>query len=202
MLSMASNIRLLGTVENLSKCLEVIAQRTPDVIIIDVQSLNRPITKNATDIVNQCRRVSNRIGFMVLTHYGNKRRFEFGLQLDIKGYCLKSIRTENLIQAVNAVADGEIYIHDAYLDSIGVQKAPEINRKLRKRQLEVLNLLLLGHTNHEIAEILHLSYETVRSHIRVILEKFNARDRAQVISIVLQDAVDFSLWQSDYLAKK
>ena len=56
------------------------------------------------------------------------------------------------------------------------------NQKLSLREIEVLDLIMQGHTNHEIADKLFISYETVRSHRKKILEKTGAKNTAALIS--------------------
>ena len=70
----------------------------------------------------------------------------------------------------------------AFLLDKKINSIPEINQKLSIREIEVLSLIMQGFTNNEIAERLFISYETVKSHRKKILEKTGAKNTAALIN--------------------
>jgi len=170
----------------------------PDVIIFDIQSLKTPKAVDMKNLVEYFRKILGSTGFIAITDWSNKSRYEFALQLGVKGYCLKRISAPGLITMVRAVAKGELYVHDEYAELVRLNSSPLFNNLFGERQLEILNLVLLGHSNKEIADLLHISQETVKSHIKVILKKLNAKDRTHAVSITLREMIDVFTQQNLY----
>jgi len=170
----------------------------PDVVIFDIQSLKTPKAMDMKNLVENFRKISNSTEFIATTDWSNKSRYEFALQLGVKGCCLKRISAPELIAMVKAVASNELYVHDEYAELVRLNSSPLFNNLFGERQLEILNLVLLGHSNKEIAELLHISQETVKSHIKVILKKLNAKDRTHVVSITLREMIDVFTQQNLY----
>ena len=99
------------------------------------------------------------------------------------GFITKSGRSESLLDALRRILAGEIYQPSNFsafsdLDSGSKPMATE-PPVFSPRLLEVLRLLLDGHTNREIAELLHVGDETVKSHVTTIMRAFNAKTRTQ-----------------------
>ena len=82
-----------------------------------------------------------------------------------------------LVQAVRAVADGRVMINSGPASQDGLARAPELTR----RETQVLELLCAGRTNHEIAEALVISENTVKNHVRRLYEKMQVRSRTEAV---------------------
>ena len=107
-----------------------------------------------------------------------RRAFEAGAA----GYLVKTAADEELVRAVRAVAGGERYVHP----SLGAVLAqPPRSRgpvdDLSPREQEVLRLLALGYTNHEIADRLYVSVRTVESHRAHVMAKLRVNSRAGMV---------------------
>ncbi len=202
-LTKADGILLVGTEHDLLGCGKLAQQKSPHVIIVDAQSIATPKATQIKETVENFKQLSKRISFISLTDWTNESRFEFARQLGFKGFCLKTISSNELIEAIKTVAQGKIYIHAAYAEQSKEQgNGTSYSDLLGARQQEILSLLLYGHTNREIADILFLSPETVKSHIKVILKKLKVRDRTQAVSLVFREMVDYTSLQSlDYTAR-
>lgn len=102
------------------------------------------------------------------------------------GYLLKEAADAELVDAVRRVAAGEQYVHSvlgARLVSSAIAGGGE--EELSDREREVLSLLALGHTNHEIADQLVVSVRTVESHRSHIMTKLRLSTRAELVSYAL-----------------
>jgi DNA-binding NarL/FixJ family response regulator len=107
------------------------------------------------------------------------------LAAGVDGYVLKDIEPQELKEAIRAVVRGEAYLHPAVARQV-VNRTKELARTAPKspltpRELEVLRWLCTPNTYRQIAQVLNVSEETVRSHAKSILNKLNQPNRAQAV---------------------
>jgi DNA-binding NarL/FixJ family response regulator len=98
------------------------------------------------------------------------------------GFITKSGLSEQLLDALRRILNGEIYRpskFSPFQDEGGSPRTELQPPVFSPRLLEVLKLLLDGHTNHKIAELLHVGDETIKSHVTTIMRAFNAKTRTQ-----------------------
>ena len=103
------------------------------------------------------------------------------------GYVLKEAADEELVEAVRDAADGRTYLHPRLGARLAAE--PELHgpsKDLSEREIEVLRLISLGHTNGEIAEQLFLSVRTVESHRAHIQQKLGLSTRAELVRYALE----------------
>jgi len=184
-----SEIALIGVASSLEEGRTVVESETTQVVVINTQRSKFPKPEALKNFVIELKRVSKRTGVLVLTDCSDRQTFDFNRNLGIEGFCLKTISEDDLVSAIKTVARGEIYIHDDYAEGMaGDNDLPldNLDDLLGERQMEILDLILRGYTNQEISEQLYISLPTVKSHVRVILRKLNARDRVHMIAKILQ----------------
>jgi DNA-binding NarL/FixJ family response regulator len=120
---------------------------------------------------------------VLLSGSANPSVMERALANGAAGFITKSGLSEQLLGALRRILSGEIYRpsdFSAFPDfGTGATSAPRQPPVFSPRLLEVLRLLLDGHTNHEIAELLHVGDETIKTHITTIMRSFNAKTRTQ-----------------------
>lgn len=98
------------------------------------------------------------------------------------GYVLKEAADEELVHAVRLASKGETYMHPRMGAQLAAQPDGQAERgNLTDREVEVLRLIALGHTNGEIAEQLFLSVRTVESHRAHIQQKLGLTSRAELV---------------------
>jgi two-component system response regulator NreC len=102
------------------------------------------------------------------------------------GYVLKEAADDELVEAVRRAAVGERYLNPRLGARIAAEPAPGPPDDLSDRELEVLNLIALGHTNAEIAEQLFLSVRTVETHRSHIQRKLRRSTRAELVGYALE----------------
>jgi two-component system response regulator NreC len=131
---------------------------------------------------------SEATGIVVLTMQDDPAYAREALQAGALGYVLKEAADAELVQAVRLAAKGETYLQPALgarLASLPDEpKGPPDD--LTERELEVLRLIALGHTNSEIAEQLFLSVRTVESHRAHIQQKTRLSSRAELVRYALE----------------
>jgi two-component system response regulator NreC len=101
------------------------------------------------------------------------------------GYVLKEAADDELVQAVRAAADGETYLTPRLGARLASEPPPGRPDDLSEREMEVLRLIALGHTNAEIAEQLFLSVRTVETHRAHIQQKLSLASRAELVRYAL-----------------
>jgi DNA-binding NarL/FixJ family response regulator len=108
----------------------------------------------------------------------------------VSGYLPKNVRREELISAVRAVAAGKGFLHPdvtrPFLERVGPLAVQTGLQPLSKREQQVLEELATGKSTHEIAEMLGLGDETVKSHLSRIYAKLKASDRVQAVVIAMR----------------
>jgi len=110
------------------------------------------------------------------------------------GYVLKDTRAETLCQAIKAAAAGQVQLTpQAAARLMQAVSAPEHPESLTTRETEVLRLLAQGAANKQIAQRLHISENTVRSHVSTILHKLGVQSRTQATLYAVRSGLVASL---------
>lgn len=159
----------------------------PDVIVLD---LNMPdgsslpaIPKMLTD--------SPGTNIVVLTMQEDPAFAREALQAGACGYVLKEAAHSELVEAVRMAADGRMYLHPELGARIASEPAKPAGPPddLTDREVQILRLIALGHTNTEIAEQLFLSVRTVESHRARIQQKTGVGTRAELVRYALDNEI-------------
>jgi len=121
---------------------------------------------------------------LILSTYDNPTYVARAVALGAAGYVLKGAGRDTLLEAIRKAAAGEsAWTRDELRRVTGALATPRLNADvevpLTQRESEVLRQLALGLTNKEIAQALHISYETVKEHVQHILRKVGVSDRTQ-----------------------
>lgn len=155
----------------------------PDVIVAD---LMLPDARGA-DVVRGVREAFPRAEVLVLTMVDNPSDVHLTFAAGGRGYLLKEAASTEVVEAIRRVASGEDYLQPAMGAAIAsMRTAPEgvhvsATTRLSARELEVLRLIAMGHTNAEIAAVLHLSLRTVEGHRSSVSRKLDLRTRAELV---------------------
>jgi two-component system response regulator NreC len=151
----------------------------PDVLIFDLNMPGGP----TTDALPEIRSASPETKLVVLTMENEPAFARKAMQSGVLGYVLKEASEDELVHAVRLAADGKTYLQP----QLGAQLAavPESHPDdLSEREVEVLRLIALGHTNTEIAEQLFRSVRTIESHRAHIQQKLGISKRSELVQYV------------------
>ena len=153
----------------------------PQVLILD---LNMP-GGSSLDHIPAIKDASPETQIVILTMQEDPAFAREAMRAGVLGYILKEAADAELVKAVRLAAAGETYLQPA-LGARLAAEPPEGEGELSEREIEVLRLIALGHTNAEIAEQLYLSVRTVESHRAHIQQKLRLTKRSELVRYALE----------------
>ena len=152
----------------------------PDVLILD---LNMPGELTSLEAIPRVAEVSPGTRVVVLTMQEDPEFARRALQAGAAGYVLKEAADSELVEAVRRAAAGDTYLNPRLGAALAAAPAagPGPPDDLSEREVEVLRLIALGHTNAEIAAQLYISIRTVETHRAHIQQKLGLTTRAELV---------------------
>ena len=180
LLDAEEDLEVVAEAGDIESTLRYVSGHKPDVLILDLNMPGGP----SISAVPRLRKASPRTGIVVLTMQSEPAYARQALQTGVLGYVLKEAVDEELVHAVRLAADGRTYLQP----ELGARLAADPGEDpdgLSERELDVLRLIALGHTNSEIAEQLFLSVRTVESHRAHIQQKLRMSKRSELVRYAL-----------------
>jgi DNA-binding NarL/FixJ family response regulator len=178
-ISAQTDMEVVAETGNGQTAIELFRRHRPDVTLID---LRLPIL-GGVEAITEIRREFPAGRFIVLTTYEGDEDINRALDAGAQSYMLKGMTSEELVEAVRHVARGLRHIPQA-VQMLREEGAPRL--QLTPRESEVLELVVKGMSNREIADALSVTEGTVKSFINSILGKLGVRDRTQAATLALQ----------------
>jgi DNA-binding NarL/FixJ family response regulator len=188
LLETQADITVVATAADGEEAVQQSEEQRPDVVLMDIRmpvldgiAATRRICADAAD-------AGPRV--LVLTTFDLDDYVYDALQAGASGFLLKDAPPETLFEAVRVVAAGDALLAPAVTRRLIAEFArlrppqrirPEDLDALTRREVEILGLVAAGLSNHEIADRLVLSNETVKTHVSHVLRKLGLRDRAQAV---------------------
>ncbi|HZQ53708.1 MAG TPA: response regulator transcription factor [Bryobacteraceae bacterium] len=157
-------------------------EHKPDVTIMD---LRLPVL-SGVDAITQIRSEFPSARIIVLTTFDGDEDIYRALQAGARGYLLKDMFGEELMEAIRVVHSGRTRIPPAIAERLAERMG---GPNLTNRELEVLQAIAAGKSNKEIAFVLGISEATVKTHINNILSKLGVADRTQATTAALQRGI-------------
>jgi two-component system response regulator NreC len=157
----------------------------PDVLVLD---LNMP-GGSSLEAIPVIREQSPHTQIVVLTMQQEPAYAREALGAGALGYVLKEAADEELVEAVRRAAAGESYLNPKLGARIASEPPPGPPGGLSDREMDVLRLIALGHTNAEIGEQLYLSVRTVETHRAHIQQKLGLNTRAELVGYALEQGL-------------
>jgi DNA-binding NarL/FixJ family response regulator len=185
----------LITMVNLEPDMEVVAEATdgnqatalfkkchPDLVLLDVRM---PI-KNGIEAAAEIRRHNHAARILMLTALDGDEDIHKAIEAGAAGYVLKDSTEEELLPAIRAVASGQPWIPEAVAKRLESRRLFE---ELTPRELLILNEVVKGLANKQIADVLNISENTVKWHLKNILAKLCVADRAEAVAVAIQRGI-------------
>lgn len=178
-------IVVAGEAEDGQGAIKTIQQIQPDLVLLDV---NMP-GMSGVDVVREIKKDQD-TRVLMLTISRSDDDLLKAISSGADGYLLKNAEPEELEKAIHLVNEGFSILSPEVtrkvLDSVNAESKNKPETDLSKREMEVLVCLSSGQTTNQIAEDLFISENTVKTHVRHILEKLNASNRAEAVSKAIQ----------------
>lgn len=188
LLELDENIEVMTEVGDGQGAINIARKSRPDVILMDV---NMPGTDGivATRVI---KREFPSIKIIALTIYEDEEVVEM-VRAGVSAYVLKDVAGSELVDTIHRVMQGEIVIHPRVANRL----VRELNRndskknevRLTKREKDVLDLLVKGNTNKEMADCMFISEKTVKNHLTSIFRKLGVKDRTQAAVYALKNNI-------------
>lgn len=186
LLEAQDDIEVVAEASTAADAVRYVRGHRPDVLVLD---LNMP-GGSSLEAMPEVQEASPETAILVLTMQSSPAYARQALQAGARAYVLKEAAGNELVEAVRTAAGGGTYLAPALGARMAAEPAPPAVRDgLTSREIEVLTLLALGHTNIEIAEQLFLSRRTVETHRASIQGKLRRTTRAELVRYALESGL-------------
>ncbi len=189
--SLQAKYEIVGLAKDGRALVEAAEKLKPEMVILDI---SMPLL-NGFEAAKQIKKSLPSTKLIFLSQHLNPAYLKQALKLGASGYVLKSGATEELHYAITTVLRGMTYITPQFGDDViaGIwNSSGEISNEsedLTDRQREIVQLIVEGRGNKEIAEILHLSVKTIEFHRARIMAKLGVKTAAELTKAALQQGL-------------
>ena len=184
-------VEVVGEAQTGEEAVQMAGLYRPDVILMDIYM---PVM-DGLQATQKIKALYPQIAIVMLTSSEADQHLFNAIHFGAAGYLLKSLDAEELFEMLEGVAQGEAAISKSMASKLmrGIAKQSreedELREQLTERELMVLRLVAKGATNGEIGEALHISVNTVKSHLKNILSKLQLENRTQVAAYAVQSGL-------------
>ncbi|UCD43556.1 MAG: response regulator transcription factor [Chloroflexota bacterium] len=185
MLEGQPDFEVVGEAANGQEAVQLAASLRPEVMLMD---LRMPVMDGVAAL-EKIQTSSPTVKVLVLTTYDSDADILPAIEAGAVGYLLKDTSREDLYSAIRATARGESVLSPGVAARIIGQMRAPAEEKLSVRELEVLQLVAEGDSNSEIANRLHISQATVKSHLIHIFDKLGVSDRTAAVTVALRRGI-------------
>ncbi|ADI02680.1 response regulator [Syntrophothermus lipocalidus] len=188
LLELDERIEVVGEAGDGQGAINLARKYRPDVILMDV---NMPGTDGvaATQVI---KKEMPETDIIALTVYEDEQVVEM-VKAGVSAYVLKDVGPDELTSTIFKVREGNVIIHPRVAGQVAKELVRQNRRrdemKLTKRERDVLELLVKGYSNKEVAAALFISEKTVKNHLTSIFRKLEVKDRTQAVIYALKNKV-------------
>jgi len=185
LLELDPDIQILNEVGDGQGAINLARRDKPDIILMDV---NMPGTDGvvATRVI---KKEMPSVHIIALTIYEDEEVVEM-VKAGVSAYVLKDVAGAELIDTIHRVMQGEVVIHPRVANRLVRELARNDKKnedtRLTKREKDVLLLLVRGHSNKDMADVMFISEKTVKNHLTSIFKKLGVKDRTQAAVYALK----------------
>lgn len=178
------DIDVIGHASTLASARAFLRSRRPDVLLLDVSLPDG----NGIDLCTEVHKEYPEVGILALSTFNQKSYIRSMSANGASGYLLKNATSKEMSEAIRTVKAGGTYF--SFEAAKTLQAGQTLHRVVvGKREKEVLELIAHGHTNSEIAVTLGLSVNTVDTYRKSLVQKFQAKNTADLVRIALQQGI-------------
>ena len=185
LLGLLGGIEVVAEAEDGEAAVAAALSASPDVLLLDV----RMPKLSGVEVIEELARKNRLPPTLLLTTFEDDSALIHGVKAGARGYLLKGVSPETLLDAVRTVASGGTYLYAPLVSDLareGIRDScrgdkSELLSALTDRELEILRLMASGIGNREIAAALALSEGTVKNHVSSIFSKLGVTDRTKAV---------------------
>ena len=182
LLNVVDGLEVVGEAADGVEAIAQFRKHQPDIALIDL----RLPRLSGVEVIERIRMETPNARFIVLTTYDGDEDIYRALQAGARAYLLKGMTSEELIAAIRAVHAGKSHIPPAIAQRLAERMGTE---ELTPREFDVLEQIVRGLSNKDIATELEISEATVKTHINNLLSKLGVTDRTQAATAALQRGI-------------
>lgn len=192
-LEQEKDIDLVGEAGDGAEAVNIAQETMPDVVLMDVRMPRR----GGIEATSQIKALAPHIKILMLTISDEEADLYDAIKAGASGYLLKEISIEEVANAIRQVHAGQSMISPSMASKLLTEFATMVKKtdekpaaaqpRLTEREMEVLRLVAKGRNNRDIAKELFISENTVKNHIRNILEKLHLHSRMQAVVYAVRE---------------
>jgi len=182
LLNLVEDIQVVGEAADGEEAVVQFRSHHPDVTLIDL----RLPKLSGVEVIQRVRSETPQARFVVLTTYDGDEDIYRALKGGAKAYLLKGMTSEELITTIRAVHEGRSHIPAAIAERLAERMGTE---DLTPRESQVLEQIVSGKSNKEIATELAITEATVKTHINTLLGKLGVEDRTQAATAAIRRGI-------------
>ncbi len=173
---------IAGDAADGEEAVAAVLEYTPDVVLLDL----RLPRLSGVDVMTQARAKGATSRFLVLTTYDSDDDIARALAAGAKGYLLKDATSHELMQAIREVMRGNAALEPSVAARVLARMHDTPSDELSTREIDVLQRMVRGESNRAIALALHVSENTVKTHVSHIFSKLSVQSRAEAVVVALR----------------
>lgn len=183
LLELSDSAEVVGEVRDGSEVLDGVRRWNPDVVLMDI----RMPKMDGIEALRALRDAGRQPPCIILTTFDDHELVLQGLQAGARGYLLKDVTLDSLVNAIRTVHAGDTLVQPALTERVlkGLGRSNTEDsasvETLTGKEIEVLRLMAGGYSNREIAQAIHKSEGTVKNQVSSILDKLGVRDRTRAV---------------------
>jgi NarL family two-component system response regulator LiaR len=181
------DLELAGEATNGLEAIQICQQVNPDVVLMDLVMA----VMDGVTAIRKLRQLQPRLPIIALTSAADAATVTAAMQAGATSYLLKNVDTDQLALAIHAAYRGERVLAPEATQALitAATRPTSAHYNLSEREREVLQHMIEGLTNSEIADRMYISRSTVKFHVSRLLAKLNATTRAEAIAIALKNGL-------------
>lgn len=182
MINTEPDMEIVGEASDGAQAIALFTKFNPDVTVLD---LRMPLM-TGVEVASAIRAQNKNARILILSAMSGDEDIHKALEAGVAGYVLKNSTDEKLIPAIRAVAAGQRWIPEEVAKRLSARRLFE---DLTSRELQVLNKLIKGMANKQIAEAMNISENTVKGFLKNILAKLHVADRTEAVAVAIQRGI-------------
>lgn len=188
MLSSSEDIEVVAEMDDVDNLLQVLKDTDADIVLLDLELEHT----TGVDALRLVRENAPGTKVIIYTSHDEEDRIVQAAELGVDGYLLKGCGQTELVNAIQSVSAGGIALESTVagklMNHMNQRSSTKVTQTVQfsKREAQVLKLLSSGKTNRDIGETLFISESTVKFHVHAILNKLDASNRTEAVSIAAQ----------------